>query len=126
MNKMIVGLLAVTILGPLAGCARTVPIPNISTPVAQNHTVAEVRTAILRAGNKRQWIMNDEAPGVIRGRQQSRGHVADIRISYSATGYTINYDSSSNLLASDGSIHKNYSRWVTNLDKDIQVELSAR
>ena len=26
---------------------------------------------------------------------------------------------------SDGKIHKNYNRWVRNLDKDIQLNLSA-
>ncbi|MFZ2610310.1 MAG: hypothetical protein WAX32_04560, partial [Raoultella planticola] len=33
--------------------------------------------------------------------------------------------SSSNMLASGGKIHKNYNRWVHNLDKDIQVNLAA-
>ncbi|MCV1468388.1 hypothetical protein MLP13_019910, partial [Escherichia coli] len=30
-----------------------------------------------------------------------------------------------NLQASGGQIHKNYNRWVRNLDKDIQLNLSA-
>ncbi|KIQ50633.1 lipoprotein, partial [Citrobacter rodentium] len=64
-------------------------------------------------------------PGVIRARQQSRDHVAEVRITYSATRYDIQYESSLNLLASGGKIHKNYNRWVRNLDKDIQLNLSA-
>ncbi|MBF5602231.1 hypothetical protein HQI21_26760, partial [Escherichia coli] len=44
---------------------------------------------------------------------------------YTATYYNIKYDSSLNLQASDGKIHKNYNRWVRNLDKDIQVNLST-
>ena len=69
--------------------------------------------------------MNEAGPGVIKARQQNRDHVAEVRINYTATGYTINYDSSLNLQAANGKIHKNYNRWVNNLDKDIQVNLSA-
>ena len=69
--------------------------------------------------------MSEAGPDVIKGRLQARNHSADIRIPYSATSYSINYESSLNLKASDGKIHKNYNRWVHNLDKDIQLNLSA-
>jgi hypothetical protein len=69
--------------------------------------------------------MNDVGPGVIKARQQNRNHSAEVRITYSATAYSIDYDSSQNLLASQGKIHKNYNRWVRNLDKDIQVSLAT-
>ena len=46
---------------------------------------------------------------------------AEVRITYTATSYDIKYDSSLNLQASGGKIHKNYNRWVRNLDKDIQL-----
>ncbi|EAU0260602.1 hypothetical protein A6855_28670, partial [Salmonella enterica] len=62
---------------------------------------------------------------VIKARQQNRDHIAEVRITYSATGYSIKYDSSLNLLASGGKIHKNYNRWVRNLDKDIQINLAS-
>lgn len=51
--------------------------------------------------------------------------MAEVRITYTATSYDIKYDSSLNLQASGGKIHKNYNRWVRNLDKDIQLNLSA-
>ena len=113
------------ILGALAGCARTAPIDNIQTTVSAGHTEAQVRSAILKAGIQRQWIMNDVAPGVIKARQQAREFTAEVRIKYSASGYSITYDSSTNLRASGGKIHKNYNRWVRNLDKDIQVNLAS-
>lgn len=59
-----------------------------------------------------------------KARQQSRDHVAEVRITYTASSYDIKYDSSFNLQASGGKIHKNYNRWVRNLDKDIQLNLS--
>ena len=81
--------------------------------------------AELLSGVQRQWIMSQTAPGAIAARQQARDHVVEVRINYSASGYSIHYVSSSNMLASGGKIHKNYNRWVHNLDKDIQVNLAA-
>lgn len=125
MKKIIKMLAVFSVVGVLAGCARTAPIDNIQAQVTVGHTVEQVRSAILKAGAERKWIMSDAGPGVIKARQQSRNHSADVRITYSSTGYSINYDGSSNLNASGGKIHKNYNRWVRNLDRDIQVNLSA-
>lgn len=116
---------ALVVVGALAGCARNAPIENVRTTVGTGHTAEQVKSAIFKAGVQRQWIMNEAGPGVIKARQQNRDHVAEVRINYTATGYTINYDSSLNLQAANGKIHKNYNRWVNNLDKDIQVNLSA-
>lgn len=118
-------LTAFVVVSALAGCARTAPIENVRTSVGAGHTTAQVKSAIFKAGAQRQWIMNEAGPGVIKARQQSRDHVAEVRINYTATDYTINYDSSMNLQAADGKIHKNYNRWVNNLNKDIQVNLST-
>lgn len=125
MNKIVKLLAAFAVLGALAGCARTAPVANISSTVGTGHTEAQVKSAILKAGIQRKWIMNEAGPGVIKARQQSRDHVAEVRINYSANGYTINYDSSQGLRAGGGKIHKNYNRWVRNLDKDIQVNLTT-
>ncbi|EPR1454844.1 hypothetical protein ACU0QN_003585 [Citrobacter koseri] len=116
---------AIAVVGALAGCARTAPIDQVHSSVSAGHTQEQVKNAILKAGVQRQWIMSEVGPGVIKGRQQTRNHVAEVRITYSATSYDIKYDSSLNLQASGGKIHKNYNRWVHNLDKDIQVNLSA-
>lgn len=125
MNRMIKWISALAIFGLLAGCAHTVPVANIQTTVGAGHTVEQVKKAIFQAGVEREWIMNEAGNGVIKARQQSRDHVAEVRISYTASGYSIRYDNSLNLSASNGKIHPNYNRWVRNLDKDIQVNLSA-
>ncbi|QMI07128.1 hypothetical protein [Citrobacter sp. RHB25-C09] len=116
---------AIAVVGALAGCARTAPIDQVHSTVSAGHTQDQVKNAILKAGMQRKWIMNEAGPGVIKARQQSRDHVAEVRITYTSTSYNITYDSSLNLQASGGKIHKNYNRWVRNLDKDIQVNLSA-
>jgi hypothetical protein len=118
-------LIAFSVAVALVGCARTAPVDNVHSTVSAGHSEAQVRNAILKAGAQRQWIMNDVGPGVIKARQQNRNHSAEVRITYSATAYSIDYDSSQNLLASQGKIHKNYNRWVRNLDKDIQVSLAT-
>ncbi|MDF7680457.1 hypothetical protein PT300_07570 [Enterobacteriaceae bacterium ESL0689] len=113
------------IIGMLSACSRTAPVQQISTTVSAAHTQEQVKNAILKAGAQRDWIMTQVSPGVIKARYQSQNHVAEVRITYTATSYNINYDSSLNLQASNGKVHKNYNRWVRNLDKDIRVNLST-
>ncbi|MFP8564150.1 hypothetical protein [Klebsiella sp. 1SOBk5mer] len=125
MKKIIHWMIVATVVGALAGCARTAPIEQVNAIVSAGHTEAQVKDAIIKAGAQRQWIMSDAGPGVIKGKLQNRDHVADIKINYSATSYSIVYVSSINLMASNGKIHRNYNRWVHNLDKDIQVTLAA-
>ena len=114
MKQYIKWFAAIAVVGALAGCARTAPIDQVHTSVSAGHTQDQVKTAILKAGIQRQWVMSE-----------ARDHVAEVRITYTATSYDIKYDSSLNLQASGGKIHKNYNRWVRNLDKDIQLNLSA-
>jgi len=125
MKKIIKWFAAVAVVGALAGCARTAPIDQVHATVSTGHTAEQVKTAILKAGQKRDWIMSEAGPGVIKGRLQARDHSVEIRIPYCATSYSINYERSMNLKAADGKIHKNYNRWVHNLDHDIQMNLSA-
>ncbi|HCR2040956.1 TPA: hypothetical protein ONC62_004460 [Enterobacter asburiae] len=116
---------AAVFVGALAGCARTAPIAQVHSIVSAGHTADQVKTAILKAGQKRDWIMTETGPGMIKGRLQSRDHSVQVSIPYTATSYSINYENSLNLKAADGKIHKNYNRWVNNLDHDIQLNLSA-
>ncbi|PVZ84296.1 hypothetical protein C9426_23655 [Serratia sp. S1B] len=125
MGKFLKWCIALTVIGTLAGCARTAPVVQVHSTVTAGHTENQVRDAILKAGQQRQWIMTQVTPGVINGRLQARDHVAEIRINYTATSYSINYVSSLNLQSSAGKIHKSYNRWVLNLDRDIQLNLSA-
>ncbi|CAI1869365.1 Uncharacterised protein [Serratia quinivorans] len=110
----------------VTGCAGTAPVKNVSQNIADSHSNAQVRQAILSAGLNRGWIMNPTADGVIDGKILLRGHSADIRITYNTNSYHINYVASSNMDAKDGNIHPNYNRWVANLDKDIQLELARQ
>ena len=116
---------AIAVVGALAGCARTAPIDQVHSTVSAGHTQEQVKKAILKAGVERKWIMSEAGQGVIKAPPPSRDHSDEIRINYTASSYDINYENSQNLQASGGQIHKNYNRWVRNLDKDIQLNLSA-
>ncbi len=110
----------------LVGCARTAAVLTPDTVITTNVSTDKVKKAIFEAGQKRDWIMTQVAPGTIDGKLVSRDHSVNIRITYTAKSYKINYVSSQNLLAANGKIHKNYNRWVNNLDKDIQIRLAGQ
>jgi len=124
MNKKTIFTLAV-VAALLTGCARTAPIHNVNQTLTQRYTDNQMKLAIIEAGISRKWVMTPVSPGVINGRLAQRDFVANIRITYTSQNYRIDYVSSENLKAEEGEIHNNYNRWITNLDQDIQLRLSA-
>ncbi|HEY1844617.1 MAG TPA: hypothetical protein VGH05_07155 [Buttiauxella sp.] len=120
-------LAAALCVAALAGCSaleRTEPVRTPRTIITQHVTTAQVREAIINAGQGRDWMMSEAGPGVINATQNVRKHSVSVRINYSEKEYTINYVNSVNLLASGGEIHRAYNHWVNNLDKDIQKKLA--
>ncbi|PHM39834.1 lipoprotein [Xenorhabdus mauleonii] len=108
----------------LAGCARNMPILTPQTTIMSHNSLPSVKKAILEAGKKRKWVMTEVSPGVIDGFLKNRDHDAQIRITYTNKNYVINYVGSHKLREKNGTIHRNYNRWVNNLDKDIQLNLA--
>ena len=126
--KMLKRALALTLLATLVGCAA--PIYNVSNaPVtiasSKQVSASQVREAIVRAGASLGWVFKDSGPDKLTGTLHLRTHTAVIDIPYSAQKYSINYVSSQNLNASNGTIHKNYNGWITNLTRAIDVQLSS-
>lgn len=114
----------------LAACT-TAPIHNIKdTPVrtasGKALSASQVRAAIITAGTSLGWRITDAGPGKLAGTLTLRTHTAVVDIPYSATRYSVVYKSSEGLMASEGSIHRNYNGWVTNLDRAIQTEISRQ
>lgn len=122
MNTRLFAMLVVVLA--LTGCARTQPVHNINETLSVQYKPQQIKNAILQAGIGRGWGMTQTAPGVISGHLEERGHRADIRITYAASQYSINYVDSQNLLAKNGIIHRNYNRWVSKLDQDIKTRLA--
>lgn len=123
--KIFKGLTIAVILLVVSGCGRVQPIHNVeNTPVAYNLQISQVKQAIIESGTNRGWIMTETKPGTMRGEYSTRSHVAVIDVEYSNKTYSINYVSSKNLNYNDGEIHRNYNRWVNNLDVDIKKKLA--
>ena len=123
MNRIaIVG--AACLLALLAACTSA-PINNIqNAPIAGTHTADQVRQAILAGGAAKGWTMQETKPGVVHGVLKVRGHEAAVDVPYSTTSYSIEYVSSLNLDYKDGKIHRNYNKWIGNLNEAIQAQLS--
>ena len=54
-----------------------------------------------------------------------RRHQALVEITYTDNSYAITYKDCENLDYSNGSIHRNYNRWVVNLSNTIQKEIAT-
>lgn len=121
-------ILALAALLLLTACT-TRPILNIQNePVPtrigqQQHTQADVERAILVAAQRRKWNARVVRPGLIEASTSARSHQARVEIDYSATSYSVRHKQSANLKESDGNIHRNYNRWVANLNKEIRRQL---
>jgi hypothetical protein len=102
---------------------------GVYVPTLRNGDVLpleQVETAIMTAARKRGWVPGVVEPGLIEATLVVRSHRAVINIHYTRDSYDIAYQDSENLNYKRGKIHRNYNRWVANLDKSIQKELSIQ
>jgi hypothetical protein len=126
MNKYKKVLMGLACVVALAGCGNLAEIRNIQSTTITGQSAAQIKNAILKAGASRQWVMTEAGTGVINGRYIARSHRVDIRVNYTASGYTINYVSSEGMREGNGQINRNYNRWVENLNHDIKVQLNLQ
>jgi hypothetical protein len=117
-------LIAALLLG-VAACTSK-PVMNVEnrTPPAAVRSEDDMRRAILAALQSRQWTVERADSGNIMALIQRRSHQAEISIPYSATSYSIRYRDSRNLGYKNGKIHRNYNKWIHNLDRSIQQQLN--
>ena len=111
----------------LAGC-RTGPVYNVersSFNTAEQHSLAEVTTAIQQAGTRLGWRMDVQRPGLILATLNLRSHQAVAEIPYDTTGFAIQYQDSTNLNYDGTSIHRNYNGWGQNLEREIRTQVSS-
>jgi hypothetical protein len=98
-------------------------IENSPITSTQQLSTADVERSIIEGGRVRGWRMSVIAPGHIEAVIYVRTHVARVDILFGTTSYSITYKGSENLDYKDGRIHRNYNKWIRNLDSDIQAAI---
>ncbi|MDF7670595.1 hypothetical protein PT276_05210 [Orbaceae bacterium ESL0721] len=111
----------------LLGCSSKYVQPRNVHNDINGLTQTQIKKAILSAGQSgnRGWVLKDKDGNNIQGVLFNRGYEAKVNIQYSSKGYTIQYVSvSDNLKDKQGNIHRNYNRWVNNLDQEIRRSIT--
>ena len=97
---------------------------------AATATTTDRATAIKAALKERGWAVDKEQPGAIMATYTKPNkdvpggaHTATIGIEFDATTFSIKYVDSKNMMydAAEGTIHRNYNRWVANLERDLMT-----
>ncbi|WLG57329.1 hypothetical protein PSH77_02115 [Pseudomonas extremorientalis] len=110
-----------------AGCTSK-PILNTQHALPANAQVSEekMKTVIVNALQKREWTVQRLSPQLVQAEITVRNqYYAAIDIRYTRNSYAITYRDSRELGYKDGKIHRNYNRWVNNLDSDIMAGLRS-
>lgn len=101
------------------------PVENVEgSPIPAGLSDAQIVKAIQQGGATRGWIVKKVSSGQLEATIYIRSHMARVDIMYDAAAYAIRYNSSENLGYKDGKIHRNYNKWVKNLNMDIQRALA--
>lgn len=122
---MIRAALAGLMLAALAGCtSKPVMVPKELLVVGHAYSNEEIQQSILKAVAERGWTARNVLPGLVQADITVRNtFYAAVDIRYSLSNFRIDYRDSRGLGYNNGKIHRNYNRWVYNLDKSIMREL---
>lgn len=113
------------VLAFVAGCtSKPVMVPKELLVVGHSYSDVEIQEAIVKAATQRGWTVRRVTPGLVQADITVRNtFFAAVDIHYSLSNFRIDYRDSRGLDYKDGKIHRNYNRWVHNLDKSIMREL---
>lgn len=110
-----------------AGCTSK-PVLNTQhdLPVDTQVSAEKMQQIIVAALQKREWTVQRLSPQLVQAEITVRSQYhAEIDIHYTRNSYAITYRDSRDLGYKDGKIHRNYNRWVNNLDNDIMTGLRS-
>ncbi|WP_417822318.1 hypothetical protein [Terasakiella sp.] len=112
----------------LSGCfGRLQPVYSVmSHPIpstAKSMSLKKISDVIELSAMNRKWLVEKQSPGLLKLTFRKKTHVAVVEVSFDQSSYSIKYLNSVDLLYNGGSIHRNYNRWVANLEKDIEMNL---
>ncbi len=122
------GLFSVVVCLLLSGCfGRIQPLYSVySHPVpssANFMSLSEIGDVIELSGINRKWLVEEQYPGLMRLTFRKKTHMAVVEVSFDQSQYSIKYVNSTDLFYNGTNIHRNYNRWVANLERDIEMNL---
>lgn len=123
------GLALILATALLAGCSTSAPLLT-STQTLDTHksfSNQQMQTAIYQSLQRYGWQMDsDDGSSIVAHYNKQERHVAVIRIDYSANSFSIRHQLSRglNYNAQRNTIHRNYNRWILNLEQDIRSRTS--
>lgn len=122
-------ILLIAMFALLTACTRVQPIHNINdqavaTGSGKTPTAAEVRSAIVQAAAEKTWQVKQVDATHLEATLHVRDHMAKVIIKYSPESYSINYESSEDLLKKGDKIHRRYNDWVRGLSITINKNLA--
>ncbi len=109
------------------GCSTK--ITNITDTPIQSYqgtslSLPEIRQAIIKAGLKKKWVMEETKPGEITGRLNPGRYSVEVAIPYSTKNYSILYRNSTGLKANGQKIHRKYKRIINELQNAIRTGIT--
>ncbi len=130
--KKILSLLGILffVLFIITGCGKGSIVQNIDNSNyidAKNITMAKVEKAITKGAIRKGWTTKKIKTGLLESKVNVRGkHFVMVNIAYNTKGYKIIYKDSQNMNYNpqDNTIHPNYNKWIGNLERNINYELS--
>ncbi len=123
LKKVLLSVVLGTALLAVAACSTSKPIASYSGAIPASLTHEQVAEVIINAGNGRDWVMKRIDDNTISATYMARSHRVVCNVVFDSVSYKIEYVSSVNMEAKDGSIHRNYNRWANNLRHDIEIAL---
>lgn len=118
---------ALVLSSTLAFAGRLEEVYNPEMSYEQSYKNAKVEKAIKRALLQRGWSVKDQKSGKITAKLVLRAHRATVDIHYGSGKINFKYIDSVALKAKQKKgkqmIHRNYNRWIMNLEKDINIFL---
>ena len=103
--------------------ARTNIIDIEDAPVPAGLGLAQVQQSIAVGALDRGWTPRVIEPGHIEATIKVRSHTVVVDITFDESAYSIQYKDSDKMDYKDGQIHRNYNRWVANLNKSLLQSL---
>ena len=121
----LLGLFLSLLVAPTSTLARTdiLNIENSPITSTQPLSLLDVERAIIEGSRVRGWQPRVIEPGHIEAVLYIRSHTAKVDIHFDTKAYSITYKDSFNLDYKNGRIHRNYNKWVRNLNSDIQSKI---